>query len=160
LMLIVAVVLAGLYQRQLRRSGYRIEQTPAGTIVSENHLAPAEDLEAIDLDRLDAAQKNVDIAMYAFTHRELAEGPGELARRGVRVRLYRDGEQYEEERRNAQRYGDEAAMDLVRGESNIEVRVKKPSRRDLMHLKAYALDGRLLRDGSANWSLAGEKIQD
>lgn len=29
-----------------------------------------------------------------------------------------------------------------------------------MHLKAYLVDGALLRDGSANWSNAGLKAQD
>ena len=32
--------------------------------------------------------------------------------------------------------------------------------RDLMHLKTYAVDGRLLRTGSANWSPTGLKRQD
>ena len=29
-----------------------------------------------------------------------------------------------------------------------------------MHLKAYVVDGRMLREGSANWSAAGLKRQD
>jgi phosphatidylserine/phosphatidylglycerophosphate/cardiolipin synthase-like enzyme len=41
-----------------------------------------------------------------------------------------------------------------------QIRVKNSSRRDLMHLKAYVIDGALLRDGSANWSAAGLKAQD
>lgn len=32
--------------------------------------------------------------------------------------------------------------------------------RDLTHLKSYAIDGRLLRTGSANWSPTGLKRQD
>ncbi|MGI4831357.1 MAG: phospholipase D-like domain-containing protein [Janthinobacterium lividum] len=42
--------------------------------------------------------------------------------------------------------------------AGIEVRVK--GARDLMHLKSYAVDGRLLRSGSANWSPTGLKRQD
>ncbi len=42
--------------------------------------------------------------------------------------------------------------------AGIEVRVK--GARDLMHLKSYAVDGRLLRTGSANWSPTGLKRQD
>jgi len=38
------------------------------------------------------------------------------------------------------------------------VRVK--ASRDLMHLKSYAIDGALLRTGSANWSPTGLKRQD
>ncbi len=42
--------------------------------------------------------------------------------------------------------------------AGIEVRVK--GAKDLMHLKSYAIDGRLLRTGSANWSPTGLKRQD
>jgi phosphatidylserine/phosphatidylglycerophosphate/cardiolipin synthase-like enzyme len=160
---IMLLVLAGVvvyFQRQRRRDNYKIEHAAEGQIVSENHLAPTEDLEAIDLDRLEGAKKTVDIAMYAFTDRALGEEVIKLARRGVHVRIYRDGEQYEEEQKNAAQYGDTSVNDMLRGEGLVEVRMKPRSRRDLMHLKAYAIDGRLLRDGSANWSQAGEKAQD
>ncbi len=40
----------------------------------------------------------------------------------------------------------------------VEVRIK--GGRDLMHLKSYAIEGRFLRTGSANWSPTGLKRQD
>jgi phosphatidylserine/phosphatidylglycerophosphate/cardiolipin synthase-like enzyme len=43
---------------------------------------------------------------------------------------------------------------------NIEIRIKNSNEHNLMHLKAYLVDGKLLRDGSANWSPAGLKRQD
>jgi hypothetical protein len=43
---------------------------------------------------------------------------------------------------------------------NIQIRVKQGSDKDLMHSKEWCLDHRLLRDGSANWSSAGEMTQD
>ena len=158
--LLTLAIGAAWYERHSRVANYRIEAAAPGQIVSENHLAPAEDLEQIDLDRLEGAQKSVDIAMYAFTDRRLADELLRLARRGVSIRIYRDGEQYEQEQRNARHYGDQTSSDELRGERNIQVRVKAASRRDLMHLKAYAVDARLLRDGSANWSRAGEQSQD
>jgi len=158
--LLTLAIGAAWYERHSRVASYRIEAAAPGQIVSENHLAPAEDLEQIDLDRLEGAQKSVDIAMYAFTDRRLADELLRLARRGVSIRIYRDGEQYEQEQRNARHYGDQTSSDELRGERNIQVRVKAASRRDLMHLKAYAVDARLLRDGSANWSRAGEQSQD
>ena len=160
IVLILIALAAVWYQRQRRQSSYRIESAPAGQVVSENHLSPGENLEQIDLDRLEHAQRTLDIAMYAFTDRRLADELLSLARRGVRIRIYRDGEQFENEQKNAEKYNDESVMDALHGQSGIEVRVKPASRRDLMHLKAYAMDGKLLRDGSANWSLAGEKEQD
>ena len=42
--------------------------------------------------------------------------------------------------------------------AGVEVRVK--GEKNLMHLKSYAIDGHLLRSGSANWSPTGLKRQD
>ena len=80
-----------------------------------------------------------------------------MASHGVAVRVYRDGSQYEEEEQHGR---GRSAMDLLRGLNNVQIRVKPPSRRALMHLKAYVTDGALLREGSANWSPAGLKEQD
>ncbi len=76
------------------------------------------------------------------------------------IRIYRDREQYDSEQRNAAQHHEQSTTDMFKGEQNIQVRVKGNGRRDLMHLKAYLIDGALLRDGSANWSVAGEKVQD
>jgi phosphatidylserine/phosphatidylglycerophosphate/cardiolipin synthase-like enzyme len=127
-------------------------------LVTENHFAPGEDLERIDLARLESAQKSVDVAMYAFTDRMLAEELVALAQRGVVIRIYRDKEQYEEEERRRGRNG--PTSDMFTGQRNIHLRVKPQGGRDLMHLKAYVVDGVLLRDGSANWSISGLKDQD
>jgi phosphatidylserine/phosphatidylglycerophosphate/cardiolipin synthase-like enzyme len=72
------------------------------------------------------------------------------------VRIYRDGEEYEREQAQARRHP--SATQTLRGEANIRIRVKPPGR-DYMHLKQLLVDGRLLRTGSANWSLSGEKRQ-
>ena len=47
---------------------------------------------------------------------------------------------------------------MLRGQHGIQIRVK--GSHELMHLKAYLIDGSLLRDGSANWSPSGLKRQD
>ena len=91
--------------------------------------------------------------MYSFTDREIAEELANLARKGVRVRVYRDRTQFQEEGRSE---GVTATSILLA--AGVEVRVK--GARDLMHLKSYAIDGRLLRTGSANWSPTGLKRQD
>jgi hypothetical protein len=75
------------------------------------------------------------------------------------MRIYRDGEQYESEERNAARSRNQSTTEMFRGQRNIHVRVKLPSPRDLMHLKAWS-DGEELREGSANWSAAALKRQD
>jgi phosphatidylserine/phosphatidylglycerophosphate/cardiolipin synthase-like enzyme len=133
---------------------------PAGQVLSENHFSPAENLEQLDLARLDEARATIDIAMYAFTDDYLAQRLRSVATRGVKIRLYRDRSQYEQEQRNAAEHNDTCATDQLRGEPNIEVRIKADRGRNIMHLKAYLVDGKLLRDGSANWSPSGLKSQD
>jgi len=137
-----------------------IEDAKPGEIISEDHFSPPEDLEHLDLYRLEHARLSMDIAMYSFTDKPLADELIKLAREGVEIRIYRDREQYDNEQRNAAQHHDLSTTDMFREEHNIQVRVKASGRRDLMHLKAYLIDGALLRDGSANWSPAGEKTQD
>ena len=108
--------------------------------------------------QIDGVRRSLDIAMYAFTDKYLADAVLRAARRGVRVRVYRDRQQFEEEQRRAAQHDSESTSDMFHGESNIQVRVK--SSHELMHLKAYCVDGVLLRDGSANWSPSGLKRQD
>ena len=91
--------------------------------------------------------------MYSFTDRELAEELAALAGRGVHVRVYRDREQFAQEIQSGAITT--TGLPLAAG---IEVRIK--GARDLMHLKSYTIDGRLLRTGSANWSPTGLKRQD
>ncbi len=96
--------------------------------------------------------------MYAFTDRYVAEELIKLSRRGVQIRLYRDRQQYEEEQRDSGQRNRGTTTEMLRGEHSIQIRVK--GSHELMHLKAYVIDGSLLRDGSANWSPSGLKRQD
>lgn len=123
-----------------------------------DYFSPADNLERADLDQLDGAKKTIDIAMYAFTDRYIAEQLVKVARRGVVIRIYRDREQYEQEQRRGGNSQSGPAMEVFRGQPNIHVKVK--GGRELMHMKAYLVDGVLLRDGSANWSPSGLKRQD
>jgi len=126
----------------------------AGSAQVAQHYSPFENLEQMDQERLASAQRSIDIAMYSFTDRYLAEELIKLARRGVQIRLYRDREQYEQEEQHIRG----TTTSLLRGQTGIQIRVK--GSRELMHLKAYLIDGSLLRDGSANWSPSGLKRQD
>ena len=114
--------------------------------------SPLSNLERSEMEMLERAKVSIDIAMYSFTDKELAEELGQLARSGVRVRVYRDSAQYEQE---SQRGMSTTEILLAAG-----VQVKVKASRDLMHLKSYAIDGALLRTGSANWSPTGLKRQD
>jgi phosphatidylserine/phosphatidylglycerophosphate/cardiolipin synthase-like enzyme len=130
------------------------------------HFSPSENLERPETDHLKAAAEHaraakrpLDIAIYAFTDRILAALLVREAEQGTVMRVYRDGEQYENEERNAARFHNQSTTAMFRGQRNIHVRVKPPSPSDLMHLKAWC-DGEALREGSANWSPAALKRQD
>ena len=126
----------------------------------KEHFSPAENLEQLDIEELRHARQTVDIAMYAFTDRRLAEVLNQLAVGTVKIRIYRDRGQYEEEEQKAALFHELSTTRMFRGHVNIAIRVKQGPERDLMHQKSYCVDHRVLRDGSANWSPNGEKSQD
>jgi phosphatidylserine/phosphatidylglycerophosphate/cardiolipin synthase-like enzyme len=134
------------------------QQLDAGS--STEHFSPAENLEELDIGYLRQAREAVDVAMFSFTDRRIAEVLKELAVGHVRIRIYRDEGQFREEQERANRFGGLSTSLLLRGSVNIQIRVKQGPEGDLMHSKAFCLDHRLLRDGSANWSRSGEIIQD
>ena len=133
--------------------GVALAACPLGAQTDAHLYSPETNLERSEMAQLETATRSVDVAMYSFTDRELAEELVNLARKGVRVRVYRDREQFQQE---AQR--ENVTTTSILSAAGIEVRVK--GTRDLMHLKSYAIDGRLLRTGSANWSPTGLKRQD
>ena len=117
---------------------------PAAAAEPELHYAPVENLEHIDIALIRSATKSVDIAAYSLTDWAIIAALKEARARGVIVRIALDPSV-------RQAYDKLAEMADV-------VRIKK--RGPLMHLKAYAVDGVLLRTGSANLSPSGLKQQD
>lgn len=113
---------------------------------------PGEGLERIDADLIAAARNRIDMAAYVLTNRTIINALREAARRGVRVRLYLDPDQ--------KRGRDPmSALSLLFAEPNVEARYKAQSD-EMMHLKAFQVDGRLLRTGSTNFSYSGARRQD
>lgn len=111
------------------------------------YFSPQTNLESVDVALIDRARKTLDIAMYAFTDRPIARALLKAADRGVQIRIYRDRMQIRDR-------GD--VSPTLAQSPNIVIRVKDNSSRNIMHLKAYIVDGYLLREGSANWSPTGE----
>ena len=134
------------------------EDLKSAGIISEEHFSPGEDLAHVDLYRLGQARLTLDVAMYSFTDKQLADQIISLAKQGVIIRIYRDREQYNIEQHSAAQRHEQSTTDMFKDVPNIQVRVK--GRRELMRMKAYLVDGALLRDGSADWTVAGEKSQD
>ncbi len=110
-------------------------------------FSPQTNLEQIDIDLIDRATRTINIAMYAFTDRPIAAALIRAAERGVRIWIYRDDIQIRDR-------GD--VTGILEGVPGIEIRFKNNKFWNIMHLKAFVIDGRILREGSANWSSAGE----
>ena len=124
---------------------------PAHAERLEWHSAPAENLERIDIAQIATARQTIDFAAFVLTDWAIMDALRAAAQRGVGVRLLLDGSQFE-------RNGRPQALKALFAEPNVLARVR-PSTPDIMHLKAYAIDGRLLRTGSANFSPSGLKRQ-
>ena len=61
------------------------------------YFSPDTNLEEVDIGMIDHAQHSIDVAMFAFTDRRIAAALRHAAERGVKVWIYRDRGQYEEE---------------------------------------------------------------
>jgi phosphatidylserine/phosphatidylglycerophosphate/cardiolipin synthase-like enzyme len=111
---------------------------------AEIHYAPVENLEHIDIGLLRSAQRSIDFAAFILSDWVVVDALKDAVRRGVKVRIVLDGSQ------------------LIGTERLAEIRdaVRVKDRRPIMHLKAYQVDGKLLRTGSANFSASGLKKQD
>ena len=118
---------------------------------AEIHYGPDEDLETIDVALLREATAQIDMAAYMLTDRSVVAALRQAARAG---RPHLAGRQHGGKGRRLRRLG--AARRPVQG---LELRSSAPDG-ELMHLKGYCVDHRLLRTGSANFSRSGETRQD
>ena len=119
----------------------------------EVHYSPSENLEALDAREIARAELSIDMAAYVLTDRPIIEALAEAADRGVVVRLYLDKSQFAEHL--PERGG---PMEALLAHPNVSARIKDEGA--LMHLKAYAVDGRVLRTGSGNFTHPGLARQD
>jgi len=116
------------------------------------HYAPTENLEHVDVELIDRAEREIDLAAYVLTDWPIMRALTRAADRGVKVRIYLDGTQL------AEHEPSKVFRDLAEA-PGVEIRTKhRPSAP--MHLKSYQIDGKLLRTGAANFSASGLKRQD
>ncbi len=119
----------------------------------EVHYAPEENLESLDARELGRAELSIDMAAYVLSDRQIVEALISAAERDVVIRLYLDKSQFAEH--GPVRGG---AIEALLAHPNVATKVK--SEGVLMHLKAYAIDGEILRTGSGNFSRSGLAKQD
>jgi phosphatidylserine/phosphatidylglycerophosphate/cardiolipin synthase-like enzyme len=111
---------------------------------------PGEGIGSVDARLIDEARSSIDMAAYVLSDRAVVSALGRAAMRGVHVRIYLDGDQMPHSQH---------AVSAISATPNVELRQKRRSS-DLMHMKSFAVDRRILRSGSANFSVSGEDYQD
>jgi phosphatidylserine/phosphatidylglycerophosphate/cardiolipin synthase-like enzyme len=124
----------------------------SGSVV-EIHYAPRENLETVDVREISRAELSIDMAAYVLSDPQIIEALTDAAERDVVIRLYLDKSQFAEH--GPIRGG---LVEALLAHPNVVARVKGEG--VLMHLKAYAIDGEVLRTGSGNFSLSGLESQD
>ena len=119
----------------------------------EIHYAPRENLETVDIREIGRAELSIDMAAYVLSDPRIIEALTDAAERDVVVRIYLDKSQFAEH--GPVRGG---SVEALLAHPNVLARVKGEG--VLMHLKAYAVDGEVLRTGSGNFSRSGLASQD
>lgn len=137
----------------LAAKGFQAEGLQAKGPEAQIHYAPRENLESIDVREIGRAQLSIDMAAYVLSDRRIIEALMDAAERGVVIRLYFDKSQFAEH--GLIRGG---LVEALLAHPNVAARVKGEG--VLMHLKAYAVDGEVLRTGSGNFSRSGLEAQD
>ncbi len=128
--------------RQTDSNGVRILYTPSPEAL---HADP---------ELIGKARHRIDMAAYVLTDRTIMAALAAAGRRGVAVRIYLD----RAFTTRGQNKTEDAFADLA-GAPNVTLRFKAREA-GMMHLKAYAVDDRYLRTGSANFSYSGGRYQD
>lgn len=114
------------------------------------YYSPQTDIQRIDISWLKKARLAgyLYVAMYSFTDKAIARAIIGLAKRGVKVYIYRDDKQMKDK------------TDVTRMLENIpNIFIKAKDDKgfwNIMHDKIFIIPGVVLREGSANWSPSAE----
>ncbi|MDE2579061.1 MAG: phosphatidylserine synthase [Hyphomicrobiales bacterium] len=120
----------------------------------EIYYGPSVDTNIIDAQTIERAVKGVDMAAFVLTNAKIIDALTAAADRGVRVRVYLDRDQ---SARGTQ--AQDARLEALARHKGVALKYKA-ARSEAMHFKAYQIDGRVLRTGSANFSWSGVRAQD
>ena len=118
----------------------------AGSVLAETrvYFSPKGGCENIIIKELAKAQNTIEIAMYSFTSRPIAQELDKLRAKNVKIRIVLDKDQ-ETQKYSKSRYF------IQRG-----YEVKYDSGSGLMHNKFAIIDHKLLITGSFNWTAGAE----
>lgn len=117
------------------------------------YFSPGGGAQQAILERIDQARESIDVAMYAFTSRELAWALVRAKERGARVRVLLDGDfirnEYSKDR-FLSRHGVEVRVDMSHLTHSGEFQ-------GLMHHKFAVLDCHVVITGSYNWTASAQE---
>jgi len=102
----------------------------------------------IIIKNINQAQAFINIAMYVFTDREIALPLAKAQERGVKVRVYLDQDQVD----------DQYSQSRFLVQKGIKVRIS--TNNYIMHNKFAIIDNRLLLTGSYNWTFSANNRND
>lgn len=109
------------------------------------YFSLVDDPERAIIEELNKAKKSIDIAMYYFTDRDLANAVIDVHNRGVRVRVYLDKDQK----------GAEYSKSRYLAKHGVTIRYNS---NPYMHHKFAVIDNEVVITGSYNWTaFAGER---
>lgn len=111
-------------------------------------FSPKDECGKVILDKINSAEKSIELAIYYFTSRALSQALIMAAKRGVTVRVFFDGE-------SAREHYSKANFLKKNG-----VLVKLEKGEGLMHNKFCIIDDKLLITGSYNWTTSADLIND
>ncbi len=111
-------------------------------------FSPEDECGRVILDRINGAEKSIELAMYYFTSRELARALVSAVKRGVKVRAFLDGESALE------RYSKAKFLE----KNGVIVKLEKGE--GLMHNKFCIIDDALVITGSYNWTTSADLRND
>lgn len=111
----------------------------------------------IDIATIGKATKAILFAAYALVEPDIIAALVARAKAGVSISIYLDRTEICAEARGDATMS-KSPFHALMGVPNIAIKVKHSV--ILMHLKSYLVDGIILRDGSANFSVPGEEEQD
>src|SRR5262247_297098 len=107
---------------------------------------------------IEKAQKELLIAVYAFTNDEIARAVAQTKKRGVAVQIVLDREFDAANEKSQGRFLEEQRIPLKR------VSGMKPSAREkesgLMHQKFAVIDRKIVFTGSYNWTRSADNVND
>ena len=119
---------------------------PAFTSSIDVYFSLVDGPEAAIIEQLNKAQKSIDIAMYYFTDRDLANAVIDAHNRGVKVRVYLDKDQRE------------AKYSKSRYLAKHGISIRYSDNPYVMHHKFCVIDSEVVITGSYNWTAsAGER---